>query len=156
MAKSSVMKALLLTIPVFITSFTIKLLVPSEPASFVFFFASVDIKLTTDNCHCVKNLIHVKMNFQYTSVSSESEKSPLYATFNTTDSLGDFEDHFIEQSEHGGYEIFGHVNQSYWIWLVHAVMFSTSITLFILSLGSQSSTLEHVRRFSAWCEYHSV
>jgi hypothetical protein len=40
-----------------------------------------------------------------------------------------------------------------WVWITHAVLLSLSFTMFMTSLFSRASTLEHVERFSAYCEY---
>ena len=37
-----------------------------------------------------------------------------------------------------------------WLWTIHAVLFMTSFTLFMLSIFRQPSTIQHVRKFSAW------
>ena len=40
-----------------------------------------------------------------------------------------------------------------WIWLLHGVLLSTSFASFFLAYNVQLSTLNHVKRFSAYCEY---
>jgi hypothetical protein len=39
-----------------------------------------------------------------------------------------------------------------WVWVTHVVLLSLSFTMFMTSLFSRASTLEHVERFSAYCE----
>ena len=39
-----------------------------------------------------------------------------------------------------------------WIWLLHAFLLVTSLTLFALAINVRSSTLKYVREFSAWCK----
>ena len=41
---------------------------------------------------------------------------------------------------------------SKWLWLVHCLLLVSSCTLLSLSLSLRSSTLGHVRQFSAWCK----
>jgi len=43
--------------------------------------------------------------------------------------------------------------KSKWLWLLHTIMFSISLTLFTLSVTVRSSTLKHVQEFSAWCMF---
>ena len=38
------------------------------------------------------------------------------------------------------------------IWILHALLLLVSCTMFFCALQVRSSTLEHVRQFSAWCE----
>lgn len=99
------------------------------------------------------------MGFQYTAVQDQPKKSSLYITSGANDSFEALEDQSIEQSgdeDHRRWragDTFSCPTQSIWIWLVHVLLFLTSFTLFILSTESRNSTLEHVRRFSAWCKY---
>jgi hypothetical protein len=44
------------------------------------------------------------------------------------------------------------IANSSWLWLIHAVLLLASLTLFSLAVTVRSSTLKHVRGFSAWCE----
>ncbi|KEF53619.1 uncharacterized protein A1O9_10594 [Exophiala aquamarina CBS 119918] len=39
---------------------------------------------------------------------------------------------------------------SQWLWLLHAILLASSLTLFTLSVMVRSSTLQHVQEFSAW------
>ncbi|KIW21137.1 hypothetical protein PV08_01717 [Exophiala spinifera] len=39
---------------------------------------------------------------------------------------------------------------SKWLWLIHGVVLMTSCTILALAVSMRSSTLEHVRQFSAW------
>lgn len=41
--------------------------------------------------------------------------------------------------------------RSRWLWVVHAALLLTSGGILALSLIMRSSTLEHVRKYSAWC-----
>lgn len=56
--------------------------------------------------------------------------------------------------EHRTYK-FSHLGRpsSEWLWLLHAILLTVSITLFTLSVMVRSSTLKHVREFSAWCTF---
>lgn len=40
-----------------------------------------------------------------------------------------------------------------WIWLLHGVLLSTSFASFFLAYNVQLSTLNHVKRFSAYCKH---
>ena len=42
--------------------------------------------------------------------------------------------------------------RSKWLWAVHAALLFTSCGILAFSLAVRSSTLHHVRQFSAWCE----
>jgi hypothetical protein len=44
-------------------------------------------------------------------------------------------------------------SDSKWMWLVHAVLLSLSFTMFSAAYFKPVSTLEHVRHFSAYCEF---
>lgn len=41
---------------------------------------------------------------------------------------------------------------SKWMVLVHAVLLSLSFTMFVSALFTKASTLEHVKKFSAYCK----
>lgn len=41
--------------------------------------------------------------------------------------------------------------KSKWLWLLHTILLSSSLTLFTLSVMVHSSTLKYVQEFSAWC-----
>ena len=43
-----------------------------------------------------------------------------------------------------------------WLWMLHAVLLTSSITLLTLSIMIRSSTLKHVQEFSAWCEHQTL
>jgi hypothetical protein len=47
------------------------------------------------------------------------------------------------------------VPNSKWLWVLHTILFASSLTLFTLSVMVRSSTLRHVREFSAWCMLHA-
>lgn len=40
-----------------------------------------------------------------------------------------------------------------WMWLVHAALLSLSFTMFVGAFFTRASTLEHVKKFSAYCEF---
>jgi hypothetical protein len=44
-------------------------------------------------------------------------------------------------------------SDSRWMWLVHTVLLSLSFTMFTAAYFKPVSTLEHVRHFSAYCEF---
>ena len=43
--------------------------------------------------------------------------------------------------------------RSKWLWAIHGILLFTSCGILAVSLIARSTTLDHVRRFSAWCEY---
>jgi hypothetical protein len=94
------------------------------------------------------------MDFQYAPLSRDTEKSPLYKIDDEIRSISDLEEEFTESSARRGYRRpDGCASQIKWQWLVHVLLILTALTLFLLSLQLRGSTLDHVRRFSAWCEY---
>ncbi len=41
-----------------------------------------------------------------------------------------------------------------WIWVAHGVLLTLSFTMLLAAYNARASTLEHVKRFSAYCELH--
>lgn len=42
------------------------------------------------------------------------------------------------------------------IWIVHAILLSVSTWMFLCALNMQSSTLQHVKDYSAWCKWCTI
>ncbi len=40
-----------------------------------------------------------------------------------------------------------------WMWLAHTALLSLSFTMFVSAFFTKASTLQHVKQFSAYCEY---
>jgi len=86
----------------------------------------------------------------------EDEPRLSYETSTTLDALDALGDH--EKGSDNGVvlptrppTLFGSASGR-WIWLLHAILLVTSLTLFALALNVRSSTLRFVREFSAWCK----
>lgn len=74
---------------------------------------------------------------------------PRRTSTSTSDStlLEDEEDHTIEPRSRW---------TSKWMWLVHVTLLSLSFTMFVSALFTKASTLEHVKKFSAYCKLLSL
>lgn len=101
---------------------------------------------------------NIAMECKYQALSPIPEKRR-GESFESSSTLGDL-DHLelplksVKSSRFcGTYQVPGGLPSSRWLWLIHGVLLMTSCTLFALAMTVRSSTLEHVRRFSAWCKW---
>ncbi|KIX96926.1 uncharacterized protein Z520_07040 [Fonsecaea multimorphosa CBS 102226] len=101
------------------------------------------------------------MDCKYQRLTPILEK-PRAESLDSCSTLGDLED--LQISLTSGRSV-DHVQRlstvrpflaSNWLWMVHAVLLVTSCTLFTLSITIRSSTLKHVRGFSAWSPAESA
>lgn len=105
-----------------------------------------------------------KMGFEYRSLESDSldEKpsrisSDSSATLHALDEL----DFSLRDSESGlskaGYgRPVSVLLRSGWIWAAHAALLFLSSGILVVSLMTRSTTLDHVRKFSAWCKHFNL
>ncbi|KAH0841043.1 hypothetical protein FOPE_06432 [Fonsecaea pedrosoi] len=95
------------------------------------------------------------MDCKYQTLTPVMEKAR-GESFDSCSTLGDLEDLQIPLSSGSGVCRVQRLSKarqfvaSNWLWMVHAILLLTSCTLFALSITIRSSTLEHVREFSAW------
>jgi hypothetical protein len=75
---------------------------------------------------------------------------PRRSSTSTSDStlLEDDEDHIIPEPRSRW--------TSKWMVLVHAVLLSLSFSMFVSALFMKASTLEHVKKFSAYCKFEQL
>jgi hypothetical protein len=102
-----------------------------------------------------------EMGFEYRSLESGSldekpsrESSDSSATLHALDEL-DFSLHDSESgfSKTARGQPDGILLRSGWIWVAHAILLFISCGMLAVSLITRSTTLDHVRRFSAWCKH---
>jgi hypothetical protein len=43
-----------------------------------------------------------------------------------------------------------------WMWLAHTALLSLSFTMFVSAFFTRATTLQHVKQFSAYCEYRDA
>jgi hypothetical protein len=103
-----------------------------------------------------------EMGFEYRSLEAGSlnekpsrESTDSSATLHALDeldlSLQDSESGFLKTARGQSAGIF--LLRSGWIWVAHAILLFISCGMLALSLITSSTTLDHVRRFSAWCKH---
>jgi len=102
------------------------------------------------------------MDSRYKRLPTLKEDEPRlsFETSTTLDGLDGIVDH--EKGSDNGVDLptrpptlFGSVSGR-WIWLLHAILLVTSLTIFALALNVRSSTLRFVREFSAWCKLSPI
>ena len=78
----------------------------------------------------------------------EQETFPRRSSTSTSGStlLEDEEDHRVTELKRR--------SSGRWIWTLHAALLTLSFTMFVGSYYTRVSTLEYVKKFSAYCELH--
>ena len=95
------------------------------------------------------------MSFRYQPITSTEERPrPVsFESASTLDGLDDLDLSAALKSEITSSQSFSSParrSSLRWLWLMHAILLSTSLILFTLAATVRSSTLKHVREFSAW------
>lgn len=102
------------------------------------------------------------MSFNYTPLDPIEEKRgrKSYDSSSTLRDLDDLDYFDIDLPKDGSdsrwtlRRAFRPLVHSNWLWLVHAVLLLCSSTFLIVAITIRSSTLKHVREFSAWCKLY--
>ncbi|KAK5339017.1 hypothetical protein LTR98_005417 [Exophiala xenobiotica] len=96
------------------------------------------------------------MDFKYQPLSPIVEHDA--ASVDSESTLGDADDvDIVFKRGEKAQEFMGEMRRSTiptskWLWLLHVVLLVGSLTLFTLAVMVRSSTLKHVREFSAWSD----
>jgi hypothetical protein len=97
------------------------------------------------------------MDCKYQALSPVPEKRR-GESFDSSSTLGDLDDLEVPiQSQYCGVlgrhpTAFHSLVTSRWLWLIHGILLMVSCTILALAINLRSSTLQHVRQFSAWCK----
>ena len=95
------------------------------------------------------------MDFKYQHLSPIVEHDA--ASVDSESTLGDADDvDIVLEREVKAQEFMremcrSRIPTSKWLWLLHVILLVGSLTFFTLAVMVRSSTLKHVREFSAWC-----
>lgn len=89
------------------------------------------------------------MASKYHAVQNDEKFTEVFPGRSSTSTSGstlleDAEDHIISEPRSRW--------ASKWMVLVHAALLSLSFTMFVSALFTKASTLEHVKKFSAYCK----
>jgi len=90
------------------------------------------------------------MGFEYHSLPPQNEKADAAISDTSSVTLEDPEEFTDPYEITHRRSIFEARLASRWLWLVHGLLLTISFSLFILSSIRTASTIEHVRKFSAW------
>ncbi|KIV98731.1 uncharacterized protein PV09_09514 [Verruconis gallopava] len=90
------------------------------------------------------------MGFKYQSVPLDGESDEKSQSEDSSITLNDRDELSSDLKAIPYHRTTRETLNSRWLWTIHAVLLSISFAMFVLSHVDFTSTLEHVRRFSAW------